>query len=103
MSVQLDVNDAGDGDPWDGIGSTTIDVFVNATLVGSYTKGGGGYSNNFMTLEGGRNFAGNNLATHLIDNLTVFASPVPEPAAAALALVAVCGTPLLRRRRYVTV
>lgn len=98
MNVQLDVNDLVDGNPWDGVGSTTIDVYVNASLVGSYTKGAGGYANNYMTLEGGRNFFGNGLATHLVDNLTVFSAPVPEPSTAALAAVALCGSPWLRRR-----
>lgn len=96
-SVQLDIDDLVDGNPWDGVGSTTIDVSVNSVLVGSFTKGSGGYTDNFITLNGSANFNGFALSQHLFDNLTVWADQVPEPATALLVCVAGCG--LLVRRR----
>ena len=98
-SVQLDINDLADGNPWDGVGSTTIDVFVNSALVGSYTKGGGGYTANFLTVEGSANFAGFGLATHLFDDLTVWAAPVPEPSVAVLLGLGLGGLLVARRRQ----
>jgi PEP-CTERM motif len=99
MSVQLDINDLVDGNPWDGVGSTTIDVYVNAALIGSYTKGGGGYTNNRITLEGASQTAGLNLATHLFDNLTVYAAPIPEPATWTLLSLGLCSLAMRRRNR----
>jgi hypothetical protein len=96
-SVQLDIEDLVDGNPWDGVGSTTIDVSVNSVLVGSFTKGGGGYTDNFITLNGSANFNGFALSQHLFDNLTVWADQVPEPTTALLVCVAGCG--LLMRRQ----
>ncbi len=75
LSVQLDIDDPEDGNPWDGVGSTQIDVSVNGAQVYSYTKGDGGFTDNFITLFGSRQFAGNALATHLFDEFTVFAAP----------------------------
>jgi hypothetical protein len=81
MSVQIDIDDLADGNPWDGVGSTTISVLVNGTPVGvPYTKGGGGFTNNYLTMEGSANTFGFQLATHLFNNLTVYSAPVPEPA-----------------------
>lgn len=75
LSVQIDITDPSDGDPWDGVGSTAVEVLVNGTSITSYEKLDGGYSDNFITLWGDRNFAGNTLATHTFDNFTVFAAP----------------------------
>jgi hypothetical protein len=75
LSVQLDVTDPSDGDPWDGVGSTVIDILINGEHVFSYEKGDGGYGDNYITLWGNRNFAGNTLATHTFDNFTVYAAP----------------------------
>ena len=96
MTVVLGISD-GDGDPWNGVGGTTIAVNVNGTPVGSYTRGAGGYADNVMTMEGSANFVGLGLATHHFDNLQVFS--VPEPASAALGALALAG--VMRRRRGV--
>jgi hypothetical protein len=97
-NVQLNINDLSDNNPWDGIGSTTIDLFVNSLLVGSFTKGSGGYTDNFITLQGDRDFNGNDLAVHLYDGLTVYAAPVPEPSTFALAGLGCAALVILRRR-----
>ena len=73
ISLDLRVSDPADGDPWDGAGSTKIEVYVNAAKVGQYEKTGGGYANNYITLEGSQDFNGNGLALHHIDNLVVWA------------------------------
>ncbi|MEQ8848971.1 hypothetical protein [Botrimarina sp.] len=75
LAVQLDIDDPADGNPWDGIGSTVIDVSVNGLPVYSYEKADGGYTDNYITLFGSRQFAGNALAVHTFDDFTVFAAP----------------------------
>lgn len=100
--VELLIEDPTDGNPWDGIGQTTVDVLVNSTPVGSYTRTGGGYTNNFITLEGmpQTNFAFNSLATHVFDNLTVFTAPVPEPTSIGLCAATLLGGWGVCRRRW---
>lgn len=98
-NLELRIDDPGDGNPWDGVGSTAIDVLVNGLPVASYTKGGGGYSDNYLTLEGSANFNGLGLATHQFDNFTVFSSPVPEPASGTILLGGLLGLAALRRAR----
>lgn len=85
---ELLITDPGDGNPFDGSGQTTIDIYANGNPVYSFTKGSGGYANNFINFEAG----------HIggIDNL-VIAQIIPEPGTAALATLA--GLSLLRRRR----
>jgi len=97
-NIELLANDLSDGNPWDGVGSTTIDVLVNNVSIGSFTKGGGGYTGNFITLEGSANFVGLNLATHGFDDLTVWAAAVPEPSSFALTVVGLAGWLVARRR-----
>ena len=96
MTVVLDINDT-DGNPWDGIGATTIDVTVNSVVVGSYTKLSGGYADNVMTMEGSTNFVGFGAAEHRFDNLQVFSAPIPEPTSALLGGLGALA--MLRRRR----
>ncbi len=79
ISLDLRVSDPADGDPWDGAGSTKIEVYVNAAKVGQYEKTGGGYANNYITLEGSPDFNGFGLALHHIDNLAVWAGVTLTP------------------------
>jgi hypothetical protein len=62
--IDLVFSDA-DGNPFDGLGSTVIEVFVNggALPVWTFTKGGGGYANNYINLQG-------SFRAHF-DNLTI--------------------------------
>lgn len=99
LDLDLQINDPADGNPWDGVGSTRIEVYVNNSLVGSYTKGGGGYTGNYLTLEGSPNLNGFGLATHHFDSLTVWASPVPEPSALGLLGAALAARLMARPRR----
>ena len=79
-SVQIDANDPGDGDPWNGVGQTDISITINGTPVFSYTKSGGGYPDNFVTLFAKRNLFGNTLATTTVDNFLVYSAPTVAPA-----------------------
>ena len=101
FGVELLINDLSDGNPWDGVGSTTIDLYVNSVFIAGYTKGGGGYTDNFLTLVGERGFTSPNLtiATHTFDDLTVYAAPVPEPSALALIGLGMAGIFAGRRQK----
>lgn len=101
FGVELLIDDLADGNPWDGVGSTTIDLYVNGTFISGYTKGAGGYSDNYLTLVGERGYTSPGLvsATHTFDNLTVYAAPVPEPATIALAGLGLAGLLIFRRRK----
>ena len=102
FNVDLLINDLADGNPWDGVGSTTIDLYVNSSFISSYTKGGGGYTADYLTLVGERGFTtgpGLVAATHTFDDLTIFAAPVPEPSTFALAGLGLAGLAIFRRRK----
>ncbi|WP_425400327.1 hypothetical protein [Aeoliella sp.] len=105
LSVEILIDDPADGNPWDGVGSTVIDVIVDGNHVYSYTKGDGGFTDNYITLFGGRQLNSNLLATHTFDNFTVYSAPgassaaglsahttVPEPSSSILAalMIAAC-------------
>ncbi len=51
--VELRMSDPTDGNPFDGVGQTTIDAYLNgsATPFYSFTKTGGGYTNNFINFQ----------------------------------------------------
>ena len=86
MNVQIDIDDPADGNPWDGSGSTVIEVFVNGDILRNpnngepyfFEKTDGGYTDNFITLFGMRQTFTllDNLATHTFDNLTVWSAPL---------------------------
>ena len=94
LNVQLDADDLEDGNPWDGVGSTTISLSVNGELLNfgsqaepiySYTKLDGGFTDNFITMWGWANHyylnqsdETNVLTTHTFDNLTVYAYAEPN-------------------------
>ncbi len=88
--IELLLTDPTDQNPFDGVGQTDIDVFSNGVLVYEFTKGGGGYADNFV------NFS--NTFIGAADNVSV-AQVVPEPTA-AVSLISGLGMLLgLRRRR----
>lgn len=76
FSVLLLISDTSDSNPWNGSGSTTIKMYVNSVYVASYTKGAGGYVNNYLTLEGGMTgtAANGNLGLTTFGQLTVSAT-----------------------------
>lgn len=91
--VEFRFSDPTDGNPWNGSGQTDVALFVDsaASPLWSYSKTGGGYTNNYLTLWANAN--PDQTLIHQVDNLnvTVVAAPVPEPAAATLMATAVFG------------
>lgn len=87
--VELLLTDPTDQNPFDGVGQTDIDVFSNGVLIYEFTKGGGGYADNFINLS--------NTFIGAADNLSV-AQVVPEPTA-AVSLISGLGMLLGFRRR----
>ena len=73
LALDLRISDPLDGDPWNGAGSTKIEVYGNGLMLGEFTKSGGGYIDNFITLEGSADFNGFGLGLHHFDNLTLYA------------------------------
>jgi hypothetical protein len=65
--IDIVCSDPTDGNPFDGVGSTKIEVYANhaATPIYTFTKGNGGYANNYV------NFVSNNRQNNA--NLTGFA------------------------------
>lgn len=65
--IDMVCSDPSDGNPFDGVGSTQVDVFVDggASPVYTFTRGNGGYSDNFI------NFQPFNLSLMRVRNLTV--------------------------------
>ena len=86
---ELLITDPTDFNPFDGAGQTDVEVYANGILVYNFSKGGGGYADNYV------NFGASAIAGH--DNLVI--AQVPEPG--SFALLALGGLALLRRRRPV--
>ncbi len=87
---ELLLTDPTDQNPFDGAGQTDVAVYANGNLVYNFSKGGGGYADNFF------NFGASAIAGH--DNL-VIAQIVPEPGAMTLAGLAAAAALAGRRRR----
>ena len=98
--VDIRVTDPGDGNPWDGVGVSVVGIFVDGVHVYTHTQGGGGYTDNYITLDGAnqKNVKHNALATHTFDNLTVYSAAIPEPTTAVLLGFGMCGLAIRRRR-----
>lgn len=82
-TVELRISDVVDGNPWDGVNDALIDVYADgsASPVFSFTKTGG-YTSNFITLQGFGASAG--LSISQFDDFTV--SVIPEPASTVMGL-----------------
>ncbi|MAT69425.1 MAG: hypothetical protein CMJ58_07850 [Planctomycetaceae bacterium] len=84
--MQIDIDDPADGNPWDGVGTTAVKVFVNGSQITNpnddspytYERLNGGFTDNYVTLYGLRQtFTGvSALATHQFDNFTVWSAPL---------------------------
>lgn len=85
--IELLITDA-DGNPFDGVGDTTIEAFADGSTTASfsYTKFGG-FTDNFINFQGS--------ARAHFDNLVI--EQLPEPGAAGVMCVAALA--LLRRRK----
>ena len=81
------ITDPTDSNPFDGIGQTDIAVYADGTLVYNFSKGGGGYADNYIDFSNA--FIGG------ADNIMI--AQIPEPT--AFAMLALGGVALLRRRR----
>ena len=86
--IEMLFTDPGDQNPFDGVGQTDLALYVNGVLTYNFSKGGGGYADNYL------NFHNSHIGA--VDNL-VIAQIIPEPGAATLAAAA--GLMTLRRRR----
>jgi hypothetical protein len=82
--IRITMTDPTDNNPFDGVGQTNVDVYsdlVNGgtTPVFSFVKGGGGYTDNYLTLS----------SIHIggFDDLAITQLPVPEPASLGICLM----------------
>jgi hypothetical protein len=95
FDFELRITGLTDGNPWDGVNDSLIEVFVNGggSPLHSYTKTGG-YLDNYVTMQGFGSSGGFSIST--FDDLQIAA--VPEPGAVSL-LGGVLILAGLRRRR----
>ncbi len=101
--VEFRISDPTDGNPWNGSGQTDFALFVDgaASPLWSYTKSGGGFSNNYITFWANAN-AGQTLVNK-VDNFNVTAvTAVPEPGTVTLVGTALFGLLAYARRKRMT-
>lgn len=87
--VKIVCTDPTDGNPFNGVGQTDLDFYVDDLYVNSYSKGSGGYANNYVSLQG-------YLDHSEWDNLQI--SQVPEPGTLVLLAMGVLGLIYVIRR-----
>ncbi len=85
--IEMLITDPTDSNPFDGVGQTDIAVYAEGLLVYSFSKGGGGYLDNYIDFSDA--YIGG------ADNVLI--AQIPEPA--SFGLLALGGLALLRRRR----
>lgn len=98
--VEIFIDDPNDGNPWDGIGQTDIEVHVNGENVFNYSKLGGGFTDNYITLQAMNQSnvsLPSTLAVHTFDDLTVYSAPIPEPTSFVLMGMGLCSLAIRRR------
>jgi hypothetical protein len=101
--VEFRISDPTDGNPWNGSGETAIALYVDrsASPLWSFTKTGGGYTNNQITLWANAN-AGQTII-HQVDNFNVTSViAVPEPGSLTIVGTALFGFVAYARRKRMT-
>ena len=103
-TVDLFITGLGDGNAYDGIGDASVGVTINGQTLDILSPGSpssfivpGGFTENYVTLEGTWAAGTGGLDTHLFDNLVVQGTVIPEPSTALLGALPLLG--LLGRRR----
>lgn len=104
-TVDLFITGLGDGDAYDGIGDASVGVTINGQTLDQLSPGApssflipGGFTDNYVTLEGTWAAGTGGLDTHLFDNLSVQGTIIPEPGTALLGSLSLLT--LTRRRRH---